>query len=270
MRVRLFSWAAALIVLGGFALAQERGDRGRGGAAGGGEGRYRAETPAVAANPSPNTNTPGTSNPSPGNSGYTGWPTGYLYSDVYYRQMLLDNFLFSLWSQYPYFAYSTCQWRYSQGDSPLNAEVIRLALQDSFEATNAILERVNHMSGLIDRLEAGQISRADFQRSFDTAADDIRNLAKTIRKDQRLEFLDQRRGVSLNEPPRATSIAQLRDLVAQLRQVTVGMRDGLERYYSSDYSRTIDVNYLKQPSFRSVSGQIDKLTKVIGKSAERL
>ena len=273
MRVRQFCWIATLFVFGGFALGQgSRGGERERPAPGGGQERYRSETTSASA--TTHTNTTGVvPNSSPGgtpsNSNY-GWAPPTFYNDMYYRQLYVDNFLRSLWSRYPFFSYYTYQWRYSQGDSPLNAEVIRLALQDSFESTNVILERTNEMSALIDRLEAGQISRADFQTRFDAAADDIRRAAKAIRKDQRLEFLDQRRGLSLNEPPRATSIAELRYLVTQLRQVATGMRDGLESYYSSDYSRTIDLNYLKQPSFRSMSDQIDKLTKVIGKSAERM
>jgi hypothetical protein len=206
------------------------------------------------------------------NNSTSGYGGGYIpaYTDWYYRQYMVDNFLRTLWYRYPYFSYWDLQWQYSQNDTPLNRDVIRLALQDSYEATNAIMWNVNQMSALTDRLESGQISRSDFQARFDSLTENVRRLTRAIRKDDRLEFLDQRRGVSMNEPPKARSIAELRQLVSQLRQATSDMREGFETYYSRDYTRTIDLEHLKQPSFKSMSNQIDKLAKVIGQSADHL
>ena len=273
MRVRRFSLIAVVLCVGVLALAQDRGSRGGGGgerSSSAGESRdTRSETASTSSYPTSVISNPSPSAPTSPNYGGSTYVPDY-YTEWYYRQSLVENFLRTLWNQYPYFQYYTLQQQYSQGDTPLNSDVIRLVLQDSYEATNAIMRAVDQMSSLIDQREATQISLTDFQNSFDLATEDVRRLAKAIRKDARLEFLDQRRGVSLTDPPRARSIAELRQLVEQLRQATSEMRDGLETYYARDYTRTIDLEHLKQPSFKSMSNQIDKLAKTIGQSADRL
>jgi len=199
-----------------------------------------------------------------GSSG--GYSNYYFANDSYYAR----TFLYGLWRQYPYFSLSNYAYRYDVGDSPIDRDLLRLALQDSYEAATAMVYAVNNLSTLIDQLEANQIDRKQFQTRFDTALADVKKMAKTIKKDARLEFLDQRKGVSTQDPPKAASIAEMRELVAQLSQQATAMRDGLENYYVRDYTRIVELDHLKQPSFKSISDRIEKLAKAIEKSADRL
>ncbi len=262
----------ALLLVTGYTLAQ-RGDGGgrsgggdRGGSDRGGSSTQaapRSETTTIV-HSTPTGNGGGSSpvyNGSNGNYGY------YYYDNNYYYAR---TFLWNLWNQYPYFSLSNYSWRMDVGDSPIDRNLLRLALQDSYEAATAMVNQVSSLSALIDQLEANQIERKDFQARFDTSLTEIRKLAKSIRKDQRLEFLDQRKGVPSEEPAAAASIAQMRQLVAQLSEQTAAMRDGLENYYVRDYTRIVELDHLKQPSFKSVSERIDKLAKAIGKSADRM
>jgi len=266
------SIAGVLLLVTGYTLAQ-RGGGGRTGSDHAGSDRGssssqaapRSESPASVVHTSPSSSNGGYS----GYSGGTGGNPSYYYYPNYNAYYARD-FLYSLWNQYPYFSLSNYSFRYDLGDSPVDRNLLRLALQDSYEAATAMANRVNTLSALIDQLESNQIDRKQFQTRFDSSLSEIRKLAKTIRKDERLEFLDQRKGIPSEEPPKAASIAEMRELVAQLGEQANAMRDGLENYYVRDYTRTVELDHLKQPSFKSLSERIDKLAKAIEKSADRM
>lgn len=262
----------ALFMIAGFTLAQ-RGGGGRGGD-GGDRGSDRGSSSTQAAPRAETTSVVhsvgttgggGGSSPTYGSGGYSGY-SPYYYDNYWYAR----SFLMNLWQQYPYFSLSNYSFRMDNGDSPLDRNILRLALQDSYEAATAMVNQVSTLSGLIDQLEANQLNRKDFQQRFDTTLTEIRKLAKSIKKDSRLEYLDQRKGVPSAEPPAAASIPQMRQLVAQLSEQASAMRDGLENYYVRDYTRIVELDHLKQPSFKSISERIDKLAKAIEKSADHM
>jgi hypothetical protein len=262
--------SVAFLFFAGYALAQ-RGGGGRSGSDRGGSDRG-SSGPAVSSAPragganvvhAPVTTGGGTRPTSSSrNSGYYYYPN---YNFYYMR-----SFLYTLWNQYPFFSPSYYWFRYDQGDSPIDRNLLRLALQDSYEAATAMTNQVDTLSSLLDQLESNQLDRKQFQAQFDTSLTEIRKLAKSIRKDESLQFLDQRKGVHSEEPPRAASIAEMRGLVAQLREQVDAMRDGLENYYVRDYTRTVELEHLKQPSFKSISEHIDKVAKAIEKSADHM
>lgn len=260
----------AFLLVTGFSLAQ-RGGGGRTGSDRGGSDRGSASSPG--ATHSGSSSSVVHSAPSSGggggygHSGSTYYPYAW-YND--YNSFYARNFLWNLWHQYPYFSPAIYTFRYDVGDSPIDRNILRLALQDSYEAATAMITQVDTLSGLIDQLESNQIDRKQFQGRFDSSLSEIRKLAKTIKKDERLAFLDQRKGTPAADPPKAESIPEMRALVAQLSEQATAMRDGLENYYVRDYTRTVEIEHLKQPSFKSLSERIDKLAKVIEKSADRM
>ncbi len=266
--------SVAFLLITGYTLAQRDGG-GRSGSDRGGSdrGTSSSSSPAVSSPRSnstsvvhsiPSGNGGGSSPVYGGSNGYYGYS---YYPDNYYYTRA---FLYGLWNRYPYFDRAYYSSRYDVGDSPIDRNILRLALQDSYEAATAMVNQVTTLSSLIDQLESHQIDQKQFQARFDTSLAEIRKLAKTIKKDDRLEFLDQRKGIPSEEPPKAASIAEMRALVAQLSEQTSAMRDGLENYYVRDYTRTVELEHLKQPSFKSLSDRIDKLAKAIEKSADRM
>ena len=269
----------AISLIGNYTFGQRGGgnsDRGgSGGSAvgsrGGGQSDRVPTGVRIGSQPSPHsaaiaTNAP-TTTPRGGYSNYGGNQSYYYPS---YAYMSTCNFLYGLWRQYPYFNWDYYAYRYSEGDSPIDRNLLRLALSDSHKSASAMQTRVNKLSSLVDQFEQGQIGRKQFQDSFEATLKEIRKLSKSIRNDERLKFLDQRRSVSVKQPPAATSIPELRRLVAELSDQVTEMKNGLETYYVRDYTRVIDLNHLKQPSFKSVSERIDKLAKSIEKSADRM
>ncbi|MFB3904601.1 MAG: hypothetical protein ACE15E_14220 [Acidobacteriota bacterium] len=259
---------SVLLLVAGYTLAQRDGG-GRSGSERGGSDRGSSSSGTVTHSSSTSVVHSAPSSRGGGSPVYVGSsPSYYFYPD--YNAYYARSFLYNLWNQYPYFSWRDYSFRYDVGDSPIDRNVLRLALQDSYEAATAMVNQVSTLSALIDRLEANQLNRKQFQDRFDASLSEIRKLAKAIRKDERLQFLDQRKGVSSSEPPKAASIAEMRELVAQLKEQANAMRDGLENYYVRDYTRTVELDHLKQPSFKSLSERIDKLAKVIGKSADRM
>ncbi len=268
-RKQLSIASVALLLVTGYALAQRDGG-GRSGSDRGGSDRGGSTTQAA-----PRSEGTTVVHSTPTSSGGGSSPTYnggnypyYYYND--YNAYYVHNFLYGLYNRYPYFALSNYTSRYDVGDSPIDRNLLRLALQDSYEAANAMVNQVGNLSTLIDQLESNQLDRKQFQARFDTSLSEIRKLAKSIKKDERLEFLDQRKGVASEEPPKAASIAEMRELVAQLDEQANAMRNGLENYYVRDYTRTVELDHLKQPSFKSLSDRIDKLAKAIEKSADRM
>ncbi|RPJ58529.1 MAG: hypothetical protein EHM23_01270 [Acidobacteria bacterium] len=270
-RKQLSIASVALLFAMSYAIAQRDGG-GRSGSDRGGSDRGSASSGQTTTHSSSTSvvhSTPSSSGGGGGSTGYYGGNSGYYYIPNY-NAYYANNFLWSLYNRYPYFSMSNYAFRYDVGDSPIDRNLLRLALQDSYESANAMVNQVDNLSRLIDQFETNQLDRKQFQARFDTSLTEIRKLAKSIKKDERLEFLDQRKGVSSEEPPKAASIAEMRALVAQLSEQAAAMRDGLENYYVRDYTRTVEVDHLKQPSFKSLSERIDKLAKAIEKSADRM
>lgn len=182
-----------------------------------------------------------------------------------------DRFLYLLWNQYRFYGYQQHLWRYAQGDSPLTKEVLEMAVRDSSYAAAQLVNLTEDLGRMLDDYEAQRMDRKTFQAGFDDTLGQIRKSAKKIRTDYYLEYLDQRveekAGVL---PGTVASVAQLRGLVDQLHEMALQTQRGIVALYKDDLSRVISVEYLNQPSFKSLSQSIDKLSKTIEKSAERL
>jgi hypothetical protein len=122
----------------------------------------------------------------------------------------------------------------------------------------------------LDQFEAGKVDRPAFRTELENNLSVVRKLAKRIRNDYRLQYVDQRKGIDEAAPLIAGSLAELRGLLDELRRQAEQMHANLERFVEKDMSRVVELDHLRQPSFRSAASNIDKLAKVIQRSAERL
>jgi hypothetical protein len=161
-------------------------------------------------------------------------------------------------------------WRYRQGDSPLTRRNLRMALQGCATASAGMLRLSDQLDGLINQYETGELDQADFERQVDQTTKQIRNLAKKIRKDDFLDFIDQRQKKHVDSFQEVDSLHGLRELNQQLRMMASDVDSGLDAFHSQDMSRVVDVRELERPSFDSLSKGIDRLAKTIDKSASRL
>ncbi|MFQ5739586.1 MAG: hypothetical protein ACE5JX_11290 [Acidobacteriota bacterium] len=195
------------------------------------------------------------------------WP-GYRYGalDLYhcnqfYRRLLLD---YGFLPRYDYLGV------FAQGSPALTPEVAQLALRRSAQASAEIVLLSGQLEQLLTRFEAGETTRQDFDRQLKEGLSRIRRLAKSVRKDSYLAYLDQRKDRKLPTFPKAASLSELRLLLRQLNQRARQMEGGLSSFSDQDRTRVVSVSDLVQPSFKSISKGIDKLAKTIQKSAQRL
>jgi len=199
-------------------------------------------------------------------------PQNYYGSNPYYGNYWgsTQAFYYDLMRTYSFIPFGYYSFRYSVGDSPVDQMIVRLALRDSIETAQFLVSYSEELSGLLDQYQSGAMDRAVFTTRFKDTLGTIQKLAKTIRKDSRLTYLDQRRGVETSDPLEVNSIAELRGLVDELRQQAVMIESGLETHYEEDMTRVIDLKTLKQPSFKTLSTRIEKLSKVIKDSSKEI
>ena len=133
-----------------------------------------------------------------------------------------------------------------------------------------MLRLSENLEGLVDRYEMGEISQKDFDKQVEETTKRIRKLAKKIRKDDFLDYIDQRQIKYSASFKKVDSIEGLRALTQQLRLMAQDVDSGLETFHRKDMSRVVEVGDLEQPSFDSLSKGIDRLAKTIDKSAGRL
>jgi len=269
---KLITATACFLMSTALVLAQTRGGGDSGGAPsrGGGGEHYRSESAP----------TPSSSSVGHTNTGSIGGGTNYsspppqqnYYGSPYYGNYWSSTqaFYYDLLRSYSFLPIHYYTFRYSVGDSAVDQTLVRLALRDSIETAHFLVSYSEELSGLLDQYQAGSMDREVFSDRFNKTLGTIQKLAKTIRKDSRLAYLDQRKGIETADPLEASSIAELRSLVDELRQQAVMIESGLEIHYQEDMSRVIDLKTLKQPSFKTLSSRIEKLSKAIKDSSKTI
>jgi hypothetical protein len=118
---------------------------------------------------------------------------------------------------------------------------------------------------MVSDLQAGKPVRKE---DISEKAQAIREMAKKIRRDNSLAFIDQRTDKSTPKNEDFDNLGL--EAVRQLRQMVTDLNTQLKGMYNQQTTSTVSVHSLTQPSFESLSKGIEKLTKVIESSARRL
>lgn len=243
----------------------------------------QAPAPSVVASPSAGHRNSGASvgspaGPSPGHGHLGGGGQVVVPVQTYTPQYRINQWhlyetqrqLMHLWNRFQFLPMHESLWRYAQGDSPLTPTMIRFGLQDSLRSSKLMNQLVDALEAEIVRFENGELDRRQLEESVEEKTKEIRQLAKQIRRDDFLDYLDQRKDLDSRSYSQARTPQDLRNLVLELRRWTASMEDRLSRYYAQDKTRVVEVEDLRQPSFKSVSKEIDKLAKTIEKSCSRM
>jgi len=201
------------------------------------------------------------------NSGYGGGPNMPLlrgtsfYSYGTYLQW--QDFLFRLQMSYGFWMDNS---RVLRNSEPLlTPRLASLAVRRPLAASAELIRLVDELSSLLAEARSGN---AVDKNAVNATAEQIRKLAKQIRSDQALSFVDQRNDIDL---AKAGNFDQLGlDAVERLREVALDLNIQLKTLSEQSETSTVSVDYLSRPSFDSLTKGIDKLTKVIQNSARRL
>ncbi len=128
------------------------------------------------------------------------------------------------------------------------------------------------MVSLADELEALVQARQDGKpvgkEEIAAKAQAIRELAKKLRRDQALGFVDQRKDQDLLAGSDINRVGL--DATARLHEMVTDLNTQLKAMYDETSTATVSVSTLTQPSFGSLSKGIERLSKSIENFAHGL
>ena len=171
-----------------------------------------------------------------------------------------------LWRLQTFYGFWMDNSRFLRNSEPLlTPRLASLAVLRPLATSAELLRLVDELSSLLAEARSG--SAVD-KNAIDSTAEQIRKLAKQIRSDQALSFVDRRNDIDL---AKAGNFDQLGlDAVERLREVALDLNNQLKTLSEQSQTSTVSVDYLSRPSFDSLTKGIDKLTRVIQASARRL
>lgn len=183
----------------------------------------------------------------------------YSYSTYYQWQ----NFLYNLDLLY---GFSLDRYRFMRNSEPLlTPKLASLAVLRPLQVSAQLIMVVDELSSLLETARAGK--EVD-KKAIEASAQQIRKLAKSIRTDPSLTFIDQREDVDLTKGLDTEKLGL--DAINQLREIALDLNSQLHSLSDQAKTSTVSVDYLTRPSFESLSKGIEKLSKVIQNSARRL
>ncbi len=184
----------------------------------------------------------------------------YSYSNYYYW----NDFLFRLMDRFymdpTYFS------RFYRNNEPLlTPKLQRLAVGNPLILSKRLVSAVDELSQMVEAREAGQPIDKDLILA---KVKQIRDLAKKIRNDDLLPYVDQRRDIDILKDKSVDTLGL--EAVGELRAMALDLNSQLANLYNSSSTATISVDSLAQPSLASLSKGIERLCKTIEASAKRL
>jgi hypothetical protein len=204
---------------------------------------------------------------SPGGRGYDYRPavnltgTSFQTMDYYYSW---QNFIYRLQMQYGLNDYYFRRF-YRNSEPLVTPAMMKLALRSPLMLSTQLLREVDALQEMLTASESGK--QVD-KKAVAEKTQLIRELARKIRKDQYLEFLDRRSDKDVSQGAQTDTMGLA--AVNQLRQWAVDLNSQLKGMYSEMSTSTVSVQNLVQPSFEALAKGIEKMTKVIDDSSRKL
>jgi hypothetical protein len=174
-----------------------------------------------------------------------------------------QSFLFNLRSMY-LFNYDTS--RFMRNYEPLvTPQFAVMAARRPLYLSMQLLTVVDELSALLADAKAGKSVN---KKEIEANTRQIRILAKAIRTDSSLGFVDRRESKDLLK---GVDVNQLGvGAIDRLREIVIDLNTQLKSLTQESQTATISVDYLTKPSFVSLSKSIEKLSQVIERSAGRI
>jgi hypothetical protein len=208
-------------------------------------------------------------NPSPSSSSPSpaiGWmprlqgTSFYTYGQYFYW----NDFLYQLRNRY-FFDPMYFSRFYRNSEPLLTPGLQRLAVRDPLMLSRQMIGAVDELSQMIEARQAGQ----PIARELIVAkVREIRELAKKIRGDKLLPYVDQRKEMDVLGGRNVNSLGF--GAIEELRGMALDLNSQLRNLYAVTSTASISVSELSQPSFSSLSKGIERLCKVIENSAKAI
>jgi hypothetical protein len=156
--------------------------------------------------------------------------------------------------------------RFYRNVEPLvTPQLLRLTIREPLAFALQMMTAVDQLEGLLEARQAGQpVSKEDIADK----AQEIRNLAKQIRSNEALTFIDQRKETDVLKEENIEKRGL--EAIGQLREMIVDLNSQLKGMYAQETTSTVSVSSLTQPSLKSLSKGIEKLSRSIENSAKKI
>jgi len=196
--------------------------------------------------------------PTPNLTGTSFQNIGY---DYYYSW---QNFIYRLQMQYGLNNYYFRRF-YRNSEPLVTPAMMKLALRTPLAVSTQLIRAVDDLQEMLAATESGK--QVD-KKAVAEKTQQIRELARKIRKDEYLGFLDRRSDKDVAPDVGAEALGPA--AVNQLRQWALDLNVQLKGMYSEMATSTVSVQNLAQPSFEALTKGIEKMTKVIDNSTRKL
>jgi hypothetical protein len=184
----------------------------------------------------------------------------YSTSQYYYWSDFLYHLRSRYWLDNMYFN------RFYRNSEPLlTPRMQKLVVRDPLMLSRQMLASIDDLSAMLEARDAGQPVDSDL---IIAKTREIREMAKKIRGDDLLPYVDQRKEINMLKGQDVKSLGL--SAVQNLREMTLDLNTQLRNLYNDTSTATVSVNELNQPSFSSLSKGIEQLCKVIESSAKKI
>ena len=154
---------------------------------------------------------------------------------------------------------------YRNAEPLITPQLLKLTTREPLRLSMQMITAVDDLEAMLQALQAGKpVNKQDIAAK----AQDIRELAKQIRQDQALSFVDQRKDKDILKGNNIENLGL--EAISQLREMVTDLNTQLKSMYTQATTSTVSVNSLTQPSLESLSKGIERISRVIENSAKKI
>ncbi len=215
-------------------------------------------------------------NGSPSSPGYTSSPyaspsgipiyslkqTSFGSLSSYYSWNAFYGYLYGRYSLNPdYFN------RFFRNTEPLiTPPLLKLSLRESVDLSSQMLDLIDQLQLMLGDAQAGKTF--DKEESLENVKQ-IRMLAKEIRKNGAISYIDLRKERAIYEKRKSGFDMLGPEALGKLREMAVDLNNQLKNMHNEASTQTVAVDHFSQPSFKSLAKGIEELSKDIEKSIKK-
>jgi hypothetical protein len=155
--------------------------------------------------------------------------------------------------------------RFYYNTEPLvTPELLKITLKAPLRSSSEMLDSIDELEAIFENNQSGSL--LDRQAVLEKC-EKIRELAKAIRNNQTISYIDVGKGKDLYSPK--SRAIQPEDF-QRLREMAVDLNRQLKNLYSSTSTATVSVDSFNEPSLESLAKGIEKMCKAIENSSKRM
>jgi hypothetical protein len=182
-------------------------------------------------------------------SGYYSWNEFYWYLNTHYS---LNPYYFN---------------RFFRNTEPLiTPPVLKLSLREPIQLTSQMLNLIDQLQLMLADAQDG---KAVDKQMLVEHTKKIRTLAKDIRKNRAISYIDLRKEQKIYKKWDDDFDMLGPESLGKLREMALDLNNQLDNMYKKPSTQTVAVDHFKQPSFKSLAKGIEKLSKDIEKSIKK-